>query len=187
MIPIVGELLRSGLSLLANGVLVKGKEWLKEKTGVDVDKGALTAQDQATLRKFELEHEEELLKLRLEENKLDVELQKMYLADTASAREREMKMAESPYASWLNKNMGPMLGLVAIVLTFLLFYLVLFNPEFMAKLKPENKDVLLYILGVLSAIVTQVFSYYFGSSTGSKSKSDDIGKLLETLRKGGQP
>jgi len=185
MVPIVGELLRSGLMLLANGVMVKGKDWLKEKTGIDVDKGSLTEQEKATLRKFELEHEEELLKLRIEENKIDAELQKLYLADVASARDREVKIIESPYASWLNKNMGPILGLLAIVLAFLLFYQVLFDTEFMQRLEAKNKDVLLYILGVLSAIVTQIFSYYFGSSTGSKSKSDDIGKLLESLKKGG--
>jgi len=182
MIPIVTELLRSGLSLLANGVLVKGKDWLKEKTGVDVDKGTLTAQDQAALRKFELEHEEELLKLRLEENKLDVELQKMYLADTASARDRETKMAESPHASWLNKNTGPMLAILAIFVTFGLFYKVTFGD--LLNKDMVNKDILLYILGVLSAVVAQIFSYYFGSSTGSKSKSDEIGTLLKTLRKG---
>lgn len=185
MLPIVGQLLSSGLSLLANAVLAKGKSWLKEKTGVDVEKADLSNEDLVALRKFEIEHEEELLKLRLEENKLDAEITKIYVADVASAREREVKIAESPYASWLNKNMGALLGLIAIVLAFALFYKVLFDGQFLKELG-GNKDILLYILGVLSAIVAQIFSYYFGSSSGSKSKSDDMVRMLDGIKKGGQ-
>lgn len=184
MVPIVGQLLSAGLGLLANAVLAKGKSWLKEKTGVDVEKANLSNEDLVSLRKFEIEHEEELLKLRLEENKLDAEITKMYLADVAGAREREVKTAESPYASWLNKNMGPLLGLIAIVLAFALFYRVLFDIQFLERLG-TNRDILLYILGVLSAIVTQIFSYYFGSSSGSKAKGDDIARMVEDMKKGG--
>lgn len=185
MIPIVGQLLGAGLNLLANAALVKGKDWLKEKTGIDVDKTELSEGDKIALRKFEMEHEEELLKLRLEENKLDAEVTRMYLADVAGAREREVRVAESPYASWLNRNMGPVLGLLAIVLTFALFYKVLFDDRFLPSLG-NNRDILLYILGVLSAVVTQIFSYYFGSSSGSKSKSEDLARVLEKMKKGEQ-
>jgi hypothetical protein len=181
----VGQLLGAGLNLLANAALVKGKDWLKEKTGIDVDKDALSETDKVALRKFEMEHEEELLKLRLEENKLDAEITQMYLADIAGAREREVRIAESPHASWLNRNMGPIIGLVAIMLTFGLFYKVLFDGQFLTNLGP-NRDVLLYILGVLSAVVTQIFSYYFGSSSGSKAKSEDLARVMEGLKKGGQ-
>lgn len=186
MAPLVAALLSKGLGLVANAVLAKGKDYVKDKTGIDLDKAALSDQDVVALKKFEMEHEEELMRLRLEDNRLDVEMQKLILADVQGARERETKMAESPHASWLNKNMGPLLGLLAIALSFLLFYQVLFDDKFLEALKPEKKDILLYILGVLSAIVTQIFSYYFGSSTGSKAKSEDISRALESLKKGGQ-
>jgi hypothetical protein len=39
-------------------------------------------------------------------------------------------------------------------------------------------DVVIYILGVLSAIVTQIFSYYFGSSMGSADKN----KIIESMQ-----
>ena len=37
---------------------------------------------------------------------------------------------------------------------------------------PSRKDILIYVLGVLSAVATQVVSYYFGSSSGSNQKND---------------
>jgi hypothetical protein len=46
----------------------------------------------------------------------------------------------------------------------------LFAVLIFVDVKPEAKDILIYILGVLSAAVTQILSYYFGSSQGSKDK-----------------
>ena len=184
MLPIVQALLGKGLSLVANAVLAKGKEYIKEKSGIDLDKESLSEQDVVALKKFEMAHEEELMKLQIEDNRLDLEMTKAFLADTQSAREREVKMAESPYASWLNKNIGPALAILAIVITFGLFYKVTFSDLLVQDMK--NRDILLYILGVLSAVVTQIFSYYFGSSSGSKSKSEDLAKLMEGMKKGGQ-
>jgi len=181
MIPIVSALLGNGLGLIANAVLAKGTAYVKEKTGIDLDKPNLSNQEMVSLKQFEMEHEEELMKLRLEENKLDVELTKLHLADTGSAREREARMAESPFASWLNRNTGPLLALLTIPLAFVLFFWVMDKG---VNANGTQKDIIIYVLGVLSAIVTQIFSYYFGSSTGSKSKSEDIARLME--KKGGQ-
>jgi hypothetical protein len=38
---------------------------------------------------------------------------------------------------------------------------------------------LIYILGVLSAAVTQILGYYFGSSQGSKDKEDKLKGLVK--------
>jgi len=38
----------------------------------------------------------------------------------------------------------------------------------------SRKDILIYILGVLSAIASQIVSYYFGSSAGSKEKTEAL-------------
>ena len=42
-----------------------------------------------------------------------------------------------------------------------------------------EKDIIIYVLGVLSAICTQVVSYYFGSSQGSAQKQTQIDKLMK--------
>ena len=94
---------------------------------------------------------------------------KAILADKNSAREREMAIASSTNAPLLNKIVTPALALGVVSLSFLLFAVLIF-----VEVKPEAKDILIYILGVLSAAVTQILSYYFGSSMGSKDKGDQL-------------
>jgi hypothetical protein len=183
MAPLITALLSKGLSLIANAVLAKGKDYIEEKSGIDLSKATLSDQDVMALKKFEMEHEEELMKLQLEDDRIDLEMTKALLADTDSARAREVKMAESQNASWLNKNVGPMLAILAMFVAFGLFYKVTFSDLLTTQI--PNRDILLYILGVMSAVVTQIFSYYFGSSAGSKSKSDDMSRLLEAVKTGG--
>jgi len=176
MAPIITALLGNGLSLIANAVLAKGTAYVKEKTGIDLSEAKnVTNEQMVALKQYEMEHEEELLKLRLEENKLDVELQRRYLEDMDSARKRELGIAQSEHASWLQKNATPIFGLIGIVVAFSLFYVVLDST-----FPQANKDILVYVLGVLSAVVTQIFNYYFGSSNGSRHKSDQIEKIIAT-------
>jgi hypothetical protein len=65
----------------------------------------------------------------------------------------------------------PVLALSILLLTFALFGVVMFNDT---PIEASRKDILIYILGVLSAIASQIVSYYFGSSQGSKDKSDQL-------------
>ena len=84
--------------------------------------------------------------------------------DRQSARQREAQIATSADAPLLNKIVLPVLAIGVLVLSFLLFYIIAFDNEL---INPRNKDVIIYILGVLSAIDTQIVQYYFGSSSGS--------------------
>ena len=84
--------------------------------------------------------------------------------DRQSARQREAQIATSADAPLLNKVVLPVLAIGVLVLSFLLFYIIAFDNEL---INPRNKDVIIYILGVLSAIDTQIVQYYFGSSSGS--------------------
>jgi|TARA_R110000824_G_scaffold96878_1_gene231625 hypothetical protein len=123
------------------------------KDEVDAVMRAITTDPAAQAKIEELEHEKF----------------KAILADKANAREREMAIASSTHAPLLNKIVTPALALGVIGLSFLLFAVLIF-----VEVKPEAKDILIYILGVLSAAVTQILSYYFGSSVGSKDKGDQL-------------
>lgn len=94
--------------------------------------------------------------------------------DRDSARGREMAIATSEAAPLLNKIVTPVLALGVTVLTFGLFAMLIF-----VDVKPEAKDILIYILGALSAALTQILSYYFGSSAGSKEKDEKIKGLIK--------
>lgn len=106
----------------------------------------------------------------------DTELAKIYTADIASAREREKAVATSDSAPFINKVITPVLAIVVLSATFILFAFVLFDD---GTIDPTRKDILIYVLGVLSAIATQIVSYYFGSSQGSAAKNSAIDKILE--------
>lgn len=122
------------------------------------------------LQKAQMQYETEMKKMSNEESQ-------MFLADTASARQMAQTVQTSSAAPWLAKNISPILAILTITITFVLFYLIIFNGN--DDVVKEKKDIILYILGALSAITTQIFSFYFGSSTGSSQKSDTIQKQLD--------
>jgi hypothetical protein len=106
----------------------------------------------------------------------DTELAKIYAADVDSARKREAEIVTSDVAPLINKIITPVLAASVLLMTFILFGLVLFDD---GNIDSTRKDILIYVLGVLSAIATQIISYYFGSSQGSAAKNNAIDKMLE--------
>lgn len=113
---------------------------------------------------------EAALKLR----EIDLKELEMHNKDRDSARARETAIATSDAAPFINKIVTPALALGVVGLSFILFAILIF-----VEVKQEAKDILIYILGVLSAAVTQILSYYFGSSQGSKDKSDELKGLIK--------
>jgi len=89
-----------------------------------------------------------------------------------SARNREIQVATSEKAPLINKIVTPLIAMGVILLTFILFYVLMF------KQVGNEKDIIIYVLGVLSAISTQIISYYFGSSQGSAQKQKQLDKLI---------
>jgi len=126
--------------------------------------------EQAKIKLFELQQSGELAKMAN-----DAEITKAYLADVNSARNREAQVATSENAPYLNKVITPILAIGVLVATFGLFSFVLFDK---GAIDPTRKDILIYVLGVLSAIATQIVAYYFGSSKGSADKNTAIDNLL---------
>lgn len=117
------------------------------------------------IRKAQMQYEVDMKKLYIEEQTLN-------LSDTKDARAMASAVQTSANASKLSKNIGPYLAIGTTLLTFALFFALIFGYVG----KGDTKDIVLYILGVLSAIVTQVFSFYFGSSQGSRDKQTVIDK-----------
>ena len=175
MTAVLKPLLANGLGLIANAVMAKGKDYVQDRFGVEL-KPDMTADEIIALKTAEMEHEEELLRLKLEENKLDLQELDMLLKDTDSARDREVQIVTSDKAPLINKIVTPVLALTLLTLTFILFGFVMFDNN---PVEPTRKDILIYILGVLSALSTQIVSYYFGSSQGSKDKGDQLKEIMK--------
>lgn len=116
------------------------------------------------IRKAELQY-------NLESRKIDLEEKQAVLKDVDSARTMASNVQTSANATNLSKNVAAYLALGTVFLTFVLFFVWAF-----AEVTQSQKEIVLYILGVLSAIDTQIFSFYFGSSQGSKDKQTVIDK-----------
>ena len=95
-------------------------------------------------------------------------------ADKDSARKREMAISTSEHSPWLNKIITSLLALGIVGLAFALFAVILF-----LEVTPANKDILIFLLGNLTTLVGPVCSYYFGSSVGSKDKTEEIRELMK--------
>lgn len=96
----------------------------------------------------------------------------VYQKEMDSARNREIQVATSEKAPLINKIVTPIIAMGVILLTFILFYVLMFKEV------GNEKDIIIYVLGVLSAVCTQVISYYFGSSQGSAQKQKQLDKLI---------
>ena len=175
LVSILTPLLGNGLNLVANAVMAKGKDYVEKKLGVEL-KPDMSSEDLAKIQIAQMEHEEELMRLRIEDDKLDLAELELRLKDTDSARDREVQISTSDKAPLLNKIVTPVLALSILLLTFALFGVVMFNDT---PVEASRKDILIYILGVLSAIASQIVSYYFGSSQGSKDKSDALKEAIK--------
>lgn len=187
MAPFIAELLAAGLRLVANAALVKGKEFIEEKAGVRLDQPTLSGEDIHKLKVFQMEHEEELLRIQLENNKigfeeskLELERYKSQLADIADARANMSNILTNPNVPWYAKAIQPGLAVGIVCLTFALFayFMYLLGVQESSGVD-KQKEVVIYILGVLSAALTQILGFYFGSSQGSANKSAQLSQVLK--------
>lgn len=154
------------MSFLSN-LFSSGASTLVDSVGKVLDNVVTTKEEKMSLdneiRKSEMQFQLDMKKLSNEE-------QQMILGDISSARQREVQIQNSP-TTRLNKNLMPFMALGTIILVLALFYVLIFSPQ---VIKSDSKDVIMYILGVLSAVLTQIYSYYFGSSAGSAEKSKTL-------------
>jgi len=155
-----------------------GASSLVDAVGDAIDKNITSDEERK-----ELENELEKAKLDydVEMRTLGLDEKKIYLNDTASARENQSRVQESEEASFLAKNVHSILALVIISLTFFLYYWLIMGSS--ENVSSAMKDIIIYILGALTTIATQVVAYFFGSSRGSKEKQKIISDLTTRAQK----
>lgn len=111
----------------------------------------------------------------LEQQKIALDFYKTEMQDMADARNREIQIATSDKAPLINKIIQPILAILLLGSCFIFWYIILFKDI------PKEKEMIIAgIVGSLTTISMGVVGYYFGSSTGSKSKADQLDKLLTT-------
>jgi len=173
MVPALAALLANGLPLLGNALLSVGGKWIQDKTGVDVQKAMLSQEDLLKLRQFEMEHEEELLRIRQEDDRLQAEIEMAYLKDVQSARTMQGEALKQDdlfskrfiyyFAILWSVAAGTYLGFV----TF-------------GEIPVENVRFADTILGfLLGMIVPGMFNFFYGSSKSSQAKDSTIQSIVQ--------
>lgn len=116
------------------------------------------------LRTAELALEKDLARLDYDIKKLEQEGDRLIVDDRISAR----GMASS------TKSRATAIIAGFIIAAFVAIVVALFAVDI-----PEKSQAVLYVLiGALSGALTQVMNFYFGSSSGSKVKDEQIGHIL---------
>ena len=166
MLPaLIAPLLKGGLTLLANAALVKGKDWIEDQTGVSLDR-PLSDEQLAKLRQYELEHERELLKLRLEDNKLDAEVFRVEVADKGDARKRDVEFLRAGRRNYR----ADVMFLLAVLMIAGLVWIVWKDPS----INEYVKGIFTLVLGRFLGYLDNIYNFEFGTTRGSKDKDDTI-------------
>jgi hypothetical protein len=110
--------------------------------------------------------------LKLKE--LDLEYAKLDAADRDSARKAYAAVATSENATKLEKLVIPVLALGVVGLAFLLIGILMFvdTPD-------DQQQLVIFALGFITSAAGQVLSFYFGSSQGSKNKTEEMKGMLK--------
>jgi len=104
---------------------------------------------------------------------LDLEYAKLE-ADRDSARKAYAQVATSEYATKLDKVVVPVLALGVVGLAFTLIGVLMFvnTPQ-------DQQQIIIFALGFITSAAGQVLSFYFGSSQGSKDKTEEMKGMLK--------
>ena len=109
------------------------------------------------------------LKLR----EIDLKELEVHSKDRDSARNREVEMAKAD-VHFITKNITSLLAIGTLAGAMAMTALVFF-----VDFPDSQENIIIFVLGFLSSAATQVLSYYFGSSAGSKEKDNQIKGLLK--------
>ncbi len=165
---LLAPLLSQGLSLIGNAVMAKGKDWVEEKTGVKLD-GPLSDADALKLKQYEMDHEEELLRLRIEDNKIDLESFREEVKDRGSARDRDVEFIKRG----MTNNRANLMFFLAVVMVGAMVWIVWKDQS----INEYVKGIFTLVLGRFLGYLDNIYSFEFGTTRGSKEKDETIKQL----------
>jgi hypothetical protein len=144
-----------------NGKNVMGEalDLIGENTSIPILSNVLEGWGESLKNDPELtpEQKEEALELI----KIELEETKVYLNDKQNARNREIEIAKTG-------KKDPMMlitGIIGISVFVFMVVAIVFKPEL------QDNKLLIHLLGMVEGVAITIFSYYYGSSKGSKEKT----------------
>lgn len=108
------------------------------------------------------------------------ELEKAYLVDVQSSRDANVKIQETPNASWMSKNIAYLIDIfVTTAWVSLTSYLIVVMLNLVKKDEQADYTAVTAVWGAVTGVFTQVLSFHRGSSKGSEDKQRMIEKLTK--------
>ena len=157
--PILSQLAGAGLQKVADAVLDKGVESVEEKLGIKLtpnDQGVLDDSKLADIQMAAMKHQEFMAELDLK--------------NTQDARDMQEKAMESedPVVRRFIYRFAWLWSFFAI--TYIIIITVCNIPE-------KNIRFVDVVLGfIMGTVVSTILNFFFGSSQGSKQKSQELSK-----------
>ena len=119
----------------------------------------------AQIKKAEVEFKQRIAELEIDLAEIGYKTERMHVDDRISAR----TMAAP------TKARAQAVITAGVLIAFAVTVLVLFLVEI-----PEGAQPIIYVLiGTLASVMTQVMNFWFGSSSGSKEKSQQMGDAFK--------
>jgi len=105
---------------------------------------------------------------------LELEYAKLDAQDRDSARKAYAAVAISENATKLEKLVVPILALGVVGLAFTLIGILMFVDT-----PSDQQQLVIFALGFITSAAGQVLSFYFGSSQGSKDKTEEMKGMMK--------
>lgn len=157
---IVSQLAGSGMQKVADAVMDKGLDVVEAKLGVKLTPNEDGVLDPAKLAEVEtaaMKHAEFMAELDQK--------------DRENARANRLAIVTNKDVPWWEKAVMPFLAVFTVVATFVLVGILCF-----VEIADSQERIVIFVLGFVTAVAGQVLSFYFGSSQGSKDKTEALKK-----------
>lgn len=151
-----GPLVKAAVQAVGKALL--GKDGATEDEVTKALAGGATMDQITALKKVEAEFAAQMKALEIDMARLEVQ-------DREGARRRQVDLRD-----WAPAVLAVV---VHVLLAFLLYAM------FTRAIPEQNKSAADILVGVLGGGVASVWSYYFGSSIGSKAKTEALSKAIE--------
>lgn len=106
-----------------------------------------------------------LAELELKRKEFELETYKLEVQDRESARNREVEFKKAGGQDIMMLVSGG----VAMIAFLTIIFTILF-----AELPEKNENLIHQVIGITEGVAISVFTYYFGSSKGSKDKQNEL-------------
>lgn len=122
----------------------------------------LSEEDQLALKRLVFEAEQNARKFELDVMSVRKDLYQIEVEDRKSAREREVAMVQAGKVDW----MQPLVGIAVMVLFGYLVWVII------NKNGVSENPLVVHLLGIIEGAIISIIAYYYGSSKGSKDKTN---------------